>query len=56
MAEIEIISQDGIYYTILVTVNGEEYQQTIVTDKTGKALDALLKSYADDYQAGIDAE
>lgn len=56
MADFEIISQNGAYYTIRVTVNGVEYVQTIVSDKTGAALEAFLQSYADDYQSGIDQQ
>ncbi len=56
MAEIEIISNDGVYYTVRVTVNGSEYIQTIISDKTGAALTAFLKAYAADYQTGIDEQ
>ncbi len=58
MATFKIISheEDSIYYTIVVTVNGVEYTQTIISNKTGAALETFLQSYADDYQAGIDAQ
>lgn len=56
MADYQIISQNGPYYTILVTVNGVEYQQTIVSDLKDTALEAFMQSYADAYQSGIDAQ
>ena len=51
MATYSIVSADAPYYNVVVGFGGLEFNQTIVTDKTSKTLEAQLQSYADAYEA-----
>lgn len=54
MATFEIINkspaEDTTYYTIKVSFGEHEFEQTVMSSKTGKALTTFLQSYADDYE------
>lgn len=50
MAKFEIIADDKPYYTVKVSFGDQEFVQSIVSDKTGKALETQLQAYADDYE------
>lgn len=56
MAEVVIVEEHAPYYVIDVTIYGQTYRQTIITDKTGAELDALLAQYAADYEAALSPE
>lgn len=49
MAKFEIISAAAPYYTIRVTFGEQSFEQTIISNNTGAALDAQLQAYADEY-------
>lgn len=55
MASATILNNAAPYYTIRVSCSFGEFDQTIVSDKTGKDLDAVLQSYADDYESALAA-
>lgn len=51
MATFEIIETNKPYYRIRVEFQGNQFEQTIVSLKTGAALTAQLQDYADQYEA-----
>lgn len=55
MATFEIIESSAPYYRIRVDFQGNEFEQLIVSPKTGAALTAQLQEYADKYEAGWEA-
>lgn len=50
MAAYEIVSRQDPYLTVRVLFAELIFEQLIVSMKTGTALDAMLKSYADNYE------
>jgi hypothetical protein len=51
MAAYEIVSRQDPYFTVRVLFAELVFEQLLVSIKTGAALDASLKSYADAYEA-----
>jgi hypothetical protein len=51
MASYTIINNAKPYYQIRVSFNGMDFDQTIVSAKTGAALLAQMQCYADEYEA-----
>jgi hypothetical protein len=50
MATYDVLSKQGSYLTVRVLFADQAFEQLLVTSKTGTALDASLKSYADAYE------
>ena len=50
MATFSLVNSSAPYYTIIVYFQDQEFQQTIVSDKTGSALEAQFAAYADQYE------
>lgn len=53
MAIISIIESNKPYYTVRVVCCGQQFNQTIVTDKAGDALMTFLLDYADEYESAL---
>ena len=53
MASAKIIADNVAYYTVRCTCHGVDYDQTIVTEKTGKDLAAFIQAYADEMEAAL---
>jgi hypothetical protein len=51
MATFEIIETNTPYYRIRVEFQGNQFEQTIISSKTGAALTTQLQEYADKYEA-----
>jgi hypothetical protein len=51
MAQATILATNGEYLTVLVEFADHAFEQVIVTDKTGDALETQLQGYANDYEA-----
>jgi hypothetical protein len=49
MAEFELAASQPPYYTVRVFFDGLCFEQQILSEKKGKALQAQLQAYADDY-------
>jgi hypothetical protein len=56
MAKATILATNGEYLTVLVEFADQTFEQVIVTDKTGDALEAQLQGYANDYETAWMAE
>ena len=50
MATYEIVSSQGLYHEVRVLFADQAFDQLLVTSKTGTALEALLESYASEYE------
>jgi hypothetical protein len=51
MATVTIIQSAAPYYTVLVEFAGQQFNQTLVSAKTGAALTKQIQDYADEYEA-----
>lgn len=52
MATVTVLDNAKPYYKIRVSFNGMDFDQNIVSAKTGAALQTQLQAYADEYEAG----
>lgn len=50
MATYKVLSSSAPYYTILVQFDDQEFTQTIVSAKTGAALNKQIEEYVVDYE------
>lgn len=53
MATFKVLSVSKPYLTLRVTVDGVVYDQQIITELEGEALQSFLQYYADDYELGL---
>jgi hypothetical protein len=51
MAKATILATNGEYLTVLVEFADQAFEQVIITDKVGAALDTELQAYADKYES-----
>jgi hypothetical protein len=50
MATFEIVTKSAPYYTVRVSFKNQQFDQQVVSAKTGKALTTELQAYADEYE------
>lgn len=53
MASASIIEENKPYYTVRCTCHGVDYDQTIVSELSGKELAAFVQTYADEMEAAL---
>jgi hypothetical protein len=56
MAKFKILSNDKPYIRVLVEFDGLQFEQQVVSNKTGTALEEQLQSYADEYEASYNVK
>ena len=50
MATVTVLDNEKPYYKIRVSFNGLDFEQNIISSKTGAALQTQLQGYADEYE------
>lgn len=53
MATARILATNDHYHTLEIDAGGFIFTQTIIAQETGAALDALIASYAAEYEAAL---